>query len=199
MSSSYEENVCNRTFIKFICGAIARIPRYLKFWIATKTAKRRGAKIGQNVCMFNSFAKKLNQNVNIGNNVSISECELTSALYNISLGDNSIIGHGVKFLMSTHDIDNTAWSHYRASEGLEIGEYVWICPYAIILPSVKSIGRGAVIGAGSVVTQDVEPMTVVAGNPAKKIRDRKCVHEDLIVESLLGGDLKTYIKTWIEK
>lgn len=199
MSDSYKKNICNRSFLRFILGLFTRIPRYLIFRIAVNKARRKGAIIGENVCMFMSFAEKLNANISIGNNVSISECDLTSAIFSLSIGNNTIIGHGVKFLMSTHDIDTAEWTHYRASDGLIIEDYVWICPYAIILPSVKRIGRGAVIGAGSVVTKDVEPMSVVGGNPAKELRKRKCVHSDLCVESLLGGDLKTYIKTWINR
>ena len=55
---------------------------------------------------------------------------------------------------------------------LSIGNDVWVGEFAIILPSVKSIGNGAMIGAGSIVTKDVPPYTVVAGNPAKKIGTR---------------------------
>lgn len=55
---------------------------------------------------------------------------------------------------------------------LIVGHDVWIGANAIILPSVKTIGNGAVIGAGSVVTKDVKAYTVVAGNPAKQIKDR---------------------------
>lgn len=63
---------------------------------------------------------------------------------------------------------------------------------------MRRIGRGAVIGAGSVVAKDVEPMAVMAGNPARLLRYRKCVHSNLVVESLLGNDLITYIKTWVK-
>lgn len=55
---------------------------------------------------------------------------------------------------------------------LIIGNDVWIGFNAIILPSVSKIGNGAVIGAGSVVTKDVPPFAVVAGNPAKIIKFR---------------------------
>jgi virginiamycin A acetyltransferase len=55
---------------------------------------------------------------------------------------------------------------------LIIGNDVWIGHNAIILPAVKTIGDGAVIGAGSVVTKDVPPFAVVAGNPAKIIKYR---------------------------
>ena len=53
-----------------------------------------------------------------------------------------------------------------------IGHDVWIGQNTLILPKVKTIGNGAIIGAGSVVTHDVEPYSIVAGNPAKLIKYR---------------------------
>ena len=53
---------------------------------------------------------------------------------------------------------------------LKIGSGAWIGSKAIILPGVSYIGENAVIGAGSVVTKDVEKNCVVAGNPARVIR-----------------------------
>lgn len=55
---------------------------------------------------------------------------------------------------------------------LTIGNDVWIGQYAIILPSCDSIGDGAVIGAGSIVTKNVPDYAIVAGNPAKVIKYR---------------------------
>jgi acetyltransferase-like isoleucine patch superfamily enzyme len=55
---------------------------------------------------------------------------------------------------------------------LTIGNDVWVEYNAIILPSVKIVGDGAVIGAGAVVTRDVPDFAVVAGNPAKFIKWR---------------------------
>jgi virginiamycin A acetyltransferase len=55
---------------------------------------------------------------------------------------------------------------------LVIEDDVWIGHNVIILAGCKTIGRGAIIGAGSIVTRDVEPYAVVAGNPARKLRDR---------------------------
>ena len=55
---------------------------------------------------------------------------------------------------------------------LTIGDDVWIGHNVMILPGCKSIGRGAIIGAGAIVTKDVAPYTIVAGNPARKLRDR---------------------------
>lgn len=55
---------------------------------------------------------------------------------------------------------------------LLIEDDVWIGNNVVILPGCKFIGRGAVVGAGSIVTRDVAPYSIVAGNPAKKMRDR---------------------------
>jgi acetyltransferase-like isoleucine patch superfamily enzyme len=55
---------------------------------------------------------------------------------------------------------------------LHIEDGVWIGHNALILPGCSRIGRGAIVGAGSVVTRDVPPYAVVAGNPARKLRDR---------------------------
>ena len=55
---------------------------------------------------------------------------------------------------------------------LIIEDDVWVGHYVMILPGCKKIGRGAVIGAGAIVTRDVAPYTIVVGNPARKLRDR---------------------------
>lgn len=55
---------------------------------------------------------------------------------------------------------------------LEIGNDVWIGHEVVIVPSCRRIGDGAVIGSGSIVTRDVQPYSIVAGNPAKIIRMR---------------------------
>lgn len=87
-------------------------------------------------------------------------------------------------------MDSPDWS--VKNYGIIIEDYVWISTDVLILPSCRKIGRGAVIAAGSVVVKDVEPMSIVSGNPAKEIRKRKCVHSNLVVEGLLGGDYLRY-------
>lgn len=56
---------------------------------------------------------------------------------------------------------------------LEICDDVWIGAHVIITAGCHKIGKGAIIGAGSVVTHDVKEYTIVAGNPAKEIRKRE--------------------------
>lgn len=88
----------------------------------------------------------------------------------VTIGDNVFIGPNVSIYTACHPLDpderNTA---IEWAEGVTIGNNVWIGGSATLLPGVK-IGDNAVIGAGSVVTHDVEPWTVVGGNPARVIR-----------------------------
>jgi acetyltransferase-like isoleucine patch superfamily enzyme len=55
---------------------------------------------------------------------------------------------------------------------LIVEDDVWVGHNVLILPNCKFIGRGAVLGAGAVVTKNVEPYAVMVGNPARKLRDR---------------------------
>lgn len=200
MGTNYQRNIRNRSKVHFIIGLMARVNRFIKFYLSARLGRRYKAFVGYNVTMPKQFAKQLNSLVSIGNNVSINhDVNITSLLYPLCIGNNVIIGNDVDFILSTHDIDSVEWEHIQPSGGLVIEDYVWICPHSIILPSVKRIGYGAVIGAGSVVTKDVEPFAVVGGNPARKIRTRKNVHANVCVESLLGGDFLTYLKTWRAK
>ena len=76
----------------------------------------------------------------------------------------------------------------KGSDGkVVIEDDVWVGSNAIILHSVK-IGRGAVIGAGSVVTKDVEPYAVIVGYSAKKIKNRFSDEEIVIHERQLENE-----------
>jgi len=70
---------------------------------------------------------------------------------------------------------------YVSKDGIEIGNGVWIGTRVIVLPGVK-IGDGAIIGAGSIVTKDVAPYSITAGNPAvhKKYRFKPEIIKELL-------------------
>ena len=67
--------------------------------------------------------------------------------------------------------DERAFFDWRRAHRVAIGHDVWIGHGAVILPG-RTIGHGAVVAAGSIVTKDVQAYSIVAGNPACKIRDR---------------------------
>lgn len=88
----------------------------------------------------------------------------------LKIGNNTDIASEVMIYNEEHDINDPDFKAIGGS--VEIGDYVFIGPRAIILPGVK-IGDGAIIAAGAVVTKDVGSGEVVGGVPAKKISDRK--------------------------
>lgn len=88
----------------------------------------------------------------------------------LEIGSHVDIASEVMIWTSQHDINSENMK--TIEEKVVIGDYVFIGPKTIILPGVK-VGKGAIIAAGSVVTKDVAPKTIVAGTPAKEIGTRK--------------------------
>ena len=88
----------------------------------------------------------------------------------ITIGDNVTVSQGVKLCTAGHDITSKIMELTTAP--IVIGANVWVAGWSIILPGV-TIGEGAVVAAGAVVPTDVEPWTVVGGNPAKFIKKRE--------------------------
>ncbi|WHH58381.1 DapH/DapD/GlmU-related protein [Petroclostridium sp. X23] len=94
----------------------------------------------------------------------------------VSIGDNVMMGPDVLIYTRNHRIDRTDIPMIKQGDTeprpVMIGDDVWIGARAVILPGV-TIGRGAVVAAGAIVTKSVAPYTIVGGNPARKIKSRK--------------------------
>lgn len=106
----------------------------------------------------------------LGANNSINfGCLLDGRRFEIHTGANVSIGPEASILTLGHDPQSQMFED-RGGD-VHIGDYVWIGYRALVMPGV-TIGEGAVVAAGSVVTKDVEPYAIVAGTPAKKIGER---------------------------
>ncbi|KAH8198510.1 hypothetical protein TruAng_007344 [Truncatella angustata] len=108
---------------------------------------------------------KMDYGRNVNNSTWIDTCLIT-------VGSRTLIGPNCSFYSGTHPIDPTIRNGTKGPESgkpITIGEDCWFGGNATVLPGV-TIGKGSVIGAGSVVTKDVPEYSVVAGNPARKIR-----------------------------
>ena len=179
-----------RLFVWFNLGL-----RHL-FWEAV--LKINGGSVGRNVKIYEGAKLALRKGcpINIGNNVSLEKGVVisTSESGKVHIGDNVYIGEysiltsneeieiGDNVLISPHN-DIVDFDHiYRdpsqpvnlqgvIAKKITIQEDVWIGSGCKILMGV-TIGKGAVIGAGSVVTKDVPAFHVVVGNPAKTIKVR---------------------------
>lgn len=107
--------------------------------------------------------------VTIGENSSIGARAWIYGIASIRIGNQCCIGDDVRIITGSHDVRSKTFR--LEVKPIEIGDKVWLATGAIILPGV-SIGEGAVIAAGAVVTKNVEPWTIVGGNPAKAIKQR---------------------------
>lgn len=194
--TQYEVSVQERTRLRYLIGLFRRWMSHIRYEHYCRIAKRNGASVGDCVVMTKGLAGFLNENFKIGSHSSLHNVNFSSNLHKTIIGEHVIIGAGVKIVRGTHNIDSPEWEDVVKNELLEIEDYVWLCPDAVIMPSVKKIGYGAVIGANAVVVKDVAPMSVVGGNPAKELRKRTCIHRNLVVESLLGGDYLAYKQAW---
>ena len=111
------------------------------------------------------------ERVSIGSNVFINNDFMVIGSGRITIGSNVLIGPGARFYTPNHPLDVEL-----RREGWEIGlpitleDDVWLGGSVVICPGV-TIGRGSVVGAGSVVTKDVPPGVVVGGNPARVLRE----------------------------
>lgn len=103
---------------------------------------------------------------------------VNNALFNMSggtitLGEYAFFGHDVAVLTGTHDIAKFGRDRQlgfpRSGRDVVIGEGVWLASHVLVLGPV-TIGDHAVVAAGSLVREDVEPYTVVAGRPAKVVK-----------------------------
>lgn len=192
----YQQRIKGRSFLRFWVGFFPRLWQFIKYSYFRKKARSRNALIGENVIISNSLASKANRNLYIGNNSSIDSSDI-DLRNQVHIGNNVIIGKKSKILTTSHNIDSEKWD--RKDYGINIEDYVWIAENVIILPSCRYIGYGAVIGSGAVVVNNIPPLSVYSGNPAIKIRDRKAVHSELVVESLRGGDFLKYVQAYFKK
>ncbi len=133
--------------------------------------------IGNNVFIGNQGAWFVSPNLypnpilKIGNNTVLNYRTVISVEQKVQIGNNCLIAEQVKIYdNNSHGIDyNNRSMTLSDVNPVIIEDNVWIGMNSIILKGV-TIGKGAVVAAGSVVTKDVDAMTVVAGNPAKFIK-----------------------------
>lgn len=109
-------------------------------------------------------------NLELGSYVAIDDGVNLYSAAKITIGTKVAISREAFICTATHDISKP--NRPLILKPITICDGVWIGARAIILPGV-TIGEGAVVAAGAVVTKDVEPWTVVGGNPAKIIKMRE--------------------------
>ncbi|MDN6640286.1 MAG: sugar O-acetyltransferase [Tetragenococcus sp.] len=126
-----------------------------------------GKELDEEFSLFLPFTTDFGKNIKIGKNVFINSGCRFQDQGGITLGDQSLIGHNVVMATINHDYDPTKRGTMHLAP-IVLKERTWVGSSATILPGV-TVGENSVVAAGSVVTKDVEPNTIVGGNPAKFI------------------------------
>lgn len=124
--------------------------------------------VGEGFRMFPPFHADFGMNIHIGKDVFINEGCCFQDHGGIWIGDGSLIGQQVVMATLDHDLD-PAHRQDMFPGPIRIGRNVWVGAHATILRNV-TIGDGAVVAAGAVVTKDVPPNTVVASVPARVVK-----------------------------
>ncbi len=139
--------------------------------------KSAGVKLGSKASILRKVEVFKPSNISIGNNSVINTKVLLDGRGGkVTIGNNVDIAREANIWTLEHEPN----SDYHKIKGgdVVIEDYVWVASRATILPGT-TIGKGAVVASGALVTKDVQPMTIVAGVPAKVIgqRNSKLLYE----------------------
>lgn len=133
------------------------------------------ASAGKNLRVTSNVKFANPRNIYVGNNCYLGDgVQLYAWNEKITIGSNVLVAAGVQMITRKHgfgDIESPISEQGYVNAPIIIEDDVWIGFRAIILSGV-TIGEGSIVGAGAVVTKDVEPYSVVGGVPAKIIRKR---------------------------
>lgn len=128
-----------------------------------------GASIGRNARIHSSVRIWAPWNLIVGTEASIAHEVDCYCVDRLEIGDHATVSQYTFLCTATHEISDP--NMRLMTSAIVIEPQAWVCARAFVLPGV-TIGEGAVVGAQSVVTGDVPPWTVVAGNPARTIKSR---------------------------
>ena len=128
-----------------------------------------GAKIGRGVNVLPSCRVWQPWKLSMGDFSCLSEGVECYSVDYITIGEQAVVSQGAFLCCASHDISSPIMELIH--QPITIGPQAWIAARAFIGPGV-TVGEGAVVGACAVVTKDVEPWAVVAGNPARFIKKR---------------------------
>lgn len=162
-----------------------RIHNTRKSYVATKIAynigrlhglglrlflyRRIGMKIGRNCVVRRGIYLSSPNELEVGGGSFLGRASLYCTA-GVKIGRNANVSDGVVIITAKHNVNSPRFE--ALYEPIEIGDWAWLATSAMILGGV-TVGEGAVVAAGAVVTKDVPPYAIVGGNPAVIIGQRK--------------------------
>jgi maltose O-acetyltransferase len=158
-------------------------PSVLSCEIRTFKLRRRGAHIGDDVFLSPANIAGTLSKFSVGDETFLGRVSI-QVHDQVTIGRRVCINDGAIILSASHRVDDPAWSSF--SKPVIIEDYVWIAVGALVLPGVR-IGRGAVVGAGAVISRDMPPYSVAAGNPARVTEGKRSRDLDYSPVGSLAG------------
>lgn len=128
-----------------------------------------GKKVDDSFLLIPPFFTTGGLDISVGRNVFVNQNCTFYDLGGLDIADDVMIGPNVSIITSGHPIEPSRRRDFVVAKPIAIGRNVWIAAGATIIGGV-TVGENSVVAAGSVVTRDVPPNTLVGGNPAKVIR-----------------------------
>ncbi|MFP5277212.1 MAG: sugar O-acetyltransferase [Acidobacteriota bacterium] len=128
-----------------------------------------GQKVDDSFLLIPPFYTAGGAEIRVGRNVFVNQNCTFYDLGGLTIGDDVMIGPNVSLITSGHGIEPSQRRSYVTASPIVIERNVWIAAGATIIGGV-TVGENSVVAAGSVVTRDVPPNTLVGGNPARMIR-----------------------------
>lgn len=141
----------------------------LSFPLRRAVARRLFAGCGERFCAEENVRFNFGHNITVGSDVFVNRGTFLDSKGGLELGDS--VGVGEFVVVFTHSHSESAHSR-RDYAKVAIGDYAKIYSCSMILPGV-TVGEGAIVAAKSLVAGNVEPYTVVAGAPARPVRERR--------------------------
>lgn len=159
-----------KPFVAGLYNFLFELIMWIPFWFIRRLWLKKNLKQLDNNCFIMRNVTMLSPyKISFGKRCVVNTKVLIDGRGFVKIGDDVDIAREVIIYSCTHDINDN--DHTTYCKNVIIEDHVWIGARAMILPGIK-IGRGAVIGACSVVTRDIPEYAVVAGNPAKIIKYR---------------------------
>lgn len=143
-------------------------PVRLYYRLETLSLLERCSSVGSSVRLRMPLVIYHPECISFGSRVDVGENVIIRGGGGISIGNDVLIAAGAALVSQGHPICPPRWG-CNVSKPISIGNEVWIGAHAVVLPGV-TIGDGAVVAAGAVVSRDVPSYAVVAGVPARVIR-----------------------------
>jgi putative colanic acid biosynthesis acetyltransferase WcaF len=160
---------------EIISALVFALPRHRMFnFIKSNYMRIQGAEIGRGITYYPGIKINPCINIKLGDNVDLAWGVIITTGGGVEIGNRTLVGYRTMISSSNHVIPPNRGKIFYAGhlpKKVVIGNDVWIGGYCVIVAGV-TIGEGAVVAAGSVVTKDVAPFTIVGGVPAKLIKER---------------------------